>query len=285
MTMTRRRAGGLLLAVLLGGCQKLGAVGDVLETAKPTVSFQKLDVDSLDFSGIQSTLVFRVDNPNPVQLALASLDYTFSLEGQRVVSGDQADGLTLPAQGHGSVRIPVALAFADLPELLSQTRGKDALAFAVQGTMGFQTPLGVVTLPYNATGDLPVLRAPKIAFSKLRVESLSVRDDRATLALDLDVTHTGGASIGLKDMQYALSLSRTEVADGKVASLGQVDSSGTQTVTIPLNLRLTGLGSALISALTERTPVQARLAADLKVETPYGAIPLSIDESGQLTVR
>jgi LEA14-like dessication related protein len=274
-----------MLWMTLLGCAKLGSIGDVLDTRKPTVQFNKLRTDSISFDGIEATLIFDVDNPNPVQLALASLDYALDIEGQSVLSGEQAEGFTLPAQDSAKLRVPLALSFDDISGLLDATKGRDELGFSVSGDMGFDTPVGAIKLPYSAEGDIPVLRPPQVRFNKLRVEQLSIVQNKATLALDLDVTNRGGASVTLSDVDFGLALAGSDVASGVVSRLGSIGSDQTETVTVPIDLSLTGLGSAIITALTDRSSLSAAFSADLSVATPYGDIPLHVDESGRLQLQ
>ncbi len=276
------------MLLLLVGCQKLGGlsgIGEALEPYRPDVSFEKLDLQEIDFSHVEVDLLFSVNNKAPVGLSLASLDYQFELEGEQVLSGEQSDGLSLPADGQAELTVPISLTFSDISSLLGAAKGKDVLEFGLSGDMGIDTPAGVLQLPYSAAGELPVLRAPSVALSGLRVDDLALLENRATVALDLSVTNDGGASIGLKDLDYTLKLAGAEVADGQLSSLGSVDGGSTQTVSLPINLTLTSLGSAALEAIKSGGQVQVGLSGGLSVETPYGSVPLSIDRSKELGVR
>ena len=274
-----------LLLMGLMGCQKMGPLGDALQTLKPTVEFNRLRTDEIDFEGIDATLVFNVDNPNPVALSLASMTYALDIEGISVLSGTKPKGFSLPASDAAKLRVPLSLQFSEIADLLSETRGRDELSFGVAGKMGFDTPIGEMSLPYQADGQFPVLRPPKVAFSKLRVKDLALLQDKATLALDLDVTNRGGAAITLADVDYKLSLAGARVASGAVARLGAVEADQTQQVSVPIEVKLSGLGSAIVSALTDRTSLNADFAADMSIDTPFGAVPLHLDESGQLQIQ
>lgn len=267
------------------GCSKLGNVGDALEAYKPKVKFQRLDLREIDFQQVKTSLVFDVNNPNPINLGLASFDYTLSLEEQRITAGEKSKGFQVPAEGQAELKIPLALVFADIPELLDRTRGKDELGFRVQGDMGFNTPLGVVKLPYDADGTMPVIRPPKFSFNTIRVENLAPLKNTATLAVVLDVANRGGATIQLKDVDYALNLNQKRIANGAVAQLGAVSGQSQQTVTVPINFTLTELGSGLIELITNRGQVSAKWHADLTVDTPFGGVPLTVDETGKIKLQ
>ncbi|MEL6348261.1 MAG: LEA type 2 family protein [Myxococcota bacterium] len=273
------------LLLLMMGCSKLGNLGNALEAYKPNVKFNRLDLRDINFNKVDTTLVFDVNNPNPIDLGLASFAYTLSLEGQRLTAGDRDKGFNVPGEGAAELKIPLSVVFTDIPELLDNTRGKDELGFAVRGDMGFNTPLGVVELPYNAEGKMPVIRAPKVQVSALRVDELALLQNRATLALDLNVTNRGGAAIGLKNVGYGFKLNNRRVATGDVAQLGSIDGDGQETVTVPITFSLTEVGSGLIDLLKSKGQVNAQFNAELTVDTPFGAVPFSFDEGKRLSLQ
>jgi LEA14-like dessication related protein len=274
------------LALLLASCPKSGTldkVSEALEPYLPTVKFQDLSLRDIDWEHVEVDLQFRVDNPAPLQVKLASLSYALSLEGTSVLEGTMKDGLSLPAQDAATLTVPMSLQFDDIRSLLGSTRGKDELGFVLSGKMGFDTPVGVAKVPYTAKGDFPVLRTPKVALKKVKVTDLSLVQDQASLNVVLDVWNKGEASIGLSDFDYQFSLNGSKVASGTVASLGDA-AAGESVVKLPIDVKLSGAAGALLSLLQKGGETDAKLAASFTVTTPFGELPLSVDESGDLQV-
>ena len=58
----------------------------------------------------------------------------------------------------------------------------------------------------------------------------------------------------------------------------------TSTLTLPIDLALANLGGAAMDALRKKEKVKARVVAGLKVGTPWGDIPLDIDETEELNI-
>jgi len=56
-------------------------------------------------------------------------------------------------------------------------------------------------------------------------------------------------------------------------------------VTLPVDISLRGLGSALIDTLVNKEPVDLGLAAEVTVETPLGDLPLAVDETVRLRAQ
>mgnify|MGYP002631204843 CR=1 FL=1 len=273
------------LALALSGCPKIPkGTAKQLKKYLPAVRFDRVKVRDLDFDKADLDFIFQVDNPLPLKIGLASLSYRLDLEGVDFLSGNDPDGVSLKAEGSSPLPLPLTLRWKKAAELLSATKGKDELGFGLAGKLGFNTPAGIATLPYSAGGTVPALRRPKFRFQGLRLKDFQLAQDRARLALDLGITNLGGATIGLHDFNYRFKLGDKRVAKGNTGELGKVSGDTEETVSLPIDITLSNLGASVIDALRSRGRVQAGLAADLGVSTPFGRIPLSIDEGGQLSV-
>jgi len=62
-----------------------------------TTDIARLRIDAIDFDGAEVDFVFQVENPNPIQVELASFSYGLSLAETPLFDGDNADGFTLEA--------------------------------------------------------------------------------------------------------------------------------------------------------------------------------------------
>ncbi|MCB9744366.1 MAG: LEA type 2 family protein [Alphaproteobacteria bacterium] len=282
--MTRR---ALLLVPLLAlaGCPKLGALGDALDKYKPSVEFQKMRTDAVNFEGADVTFVFKVTNPNPLDVNFSSFDYDLDLAGKSFISGVQPKGLKLEAEGDSKLKVPVTVLFRDLFELAQDIQGQDAVPYKIAGALGFNTPLGELKIPVEHAGDFPVLKVPKVKFGAFRVESIQLAQNRAALALDLELSHEQGSNLGFKDFNYNINFDGREVATGLVPALATVGAGASKTVTLPIELNLLELGSSLVSAIKDRSNIQVGLNAALNVDTPYGLVPWEISKAKSLNLQ
>lgn len=275
------------LALLAAGCPKvdLGKAGKAVKQFLPKVRFDRVKLRDIDFERAKLTFLFQVDNPAPLKVALSSFSYALDLEGERAFDGRNPDGVSLEPKGTAPLKFPFTLRWESLVNLLKATRGKDRLNFGLAGHMGFNTPVGEAKLPYDAGGDVPALRRPKFALKGLKVRDLNLVQNRARLAVQIDATNLGGERISFSGFDYDLRLAGERVANGVVERLGGVDGDGTERLELPIDLTLTSLGSGVVQAIKNRGDVRAQLGANLKVGTPFGPVPLSIDEGGNLRVR
>ena len=267
----------LLSALLLPGCDSQ------LKDYLPDVAFDRLEVNSVDWDAADTNFVFKVNNPNPIDITLANFDYSLAFEDQEWLTGDDPDGLVLGAAGSSELSLPVSLNFQDLYDMVQAVRGEDTIGFNLAGSFGFNTPIGLVDIPYDEDGAFPALRTPTFTFKALRVDDVGLTS--ATLALDLDVDNDHASTLDFKTFDYTFSLQGDDVGTGEVADLGSVDGATTSTLTLPLSIDYGSTGYALYELLVEGSDsVRVGLKADTQVGTPFGDVPLSIDESGHVAL-
>ncbi|MFT7520312.1 MAG: LEA14-like dessication related protein [Kiritimatiellia bacterium] len=278
--MTTRMTVALALPaiLLLSGC-------DELQQLVPTVRFDTMRVIAVDFDHIEADFVFQVDNPNPVDIKLASFSYALGLQEIELLRGDADDGLELRAVGASEVVLPASLKWQETWDTVQAVRGSDDVEFALDGDFGFDTPIGLVDLPYATQGRFPAVRTPKFRYQRVRVVSLQLLKNKATLEVDLGVDNDHGSTIDLSRFDYSLSLGGKRVATGLIDRLGEVPGATEEILTIPVEVDLLGTGSSVIAALTGKGKLNVGLDADVDVDTPFGILPLHVDETGLVQVE
>jgi len=278
----------LAAPLALTGCQKIKAIFDALpdlDEHLPSLSFGGIEVTELSFEGLSVDFLFHLDNPHPFSLTLDRLSYEVDLAGARLLEGSQDQGITMEATGSSDVRLPASFTFSEVFELAGALKGKDEVGFQIAGAFGVDTPVGPLDLPYQFDGALPVAHAPRFQLDGFRVGEVNLRGLTAGLEIDLEVSNDHGATVGFSGFQYDLSLSGNGVADGSIRSLESVAAGASRVVTLPVDISLRGLGSALIDTLVNKEPVDLGLAAEVTVETPLGDLPLAVDETVRLRAQ
>jgi LEA14-like dessication related protein len=268
-----------LIALLLSGCTKGGLpkLPDLKELL-PTVRFEKLKFDKVDFTHADATFVLAVDNPHPIGLELAELNWALSLVGSDFLDGKHGKGIDIDPKGTSKVRFPVSLQWGDLLTVAGDMKGKDEVAWGLDGDIAFDTPLGKLDVPYKLDGTMPVLHLPKVSLDALRVAKLDLLKQTATLELDVGMKSDQGTPLSIAGLNYGLKLSGTEVATGETRSDGS-------TVTLPIELKLLELGVVIVDAITKKTELKVGFDADATIGTPLGEIPLAISELATLALK
>jgi LEA14-like dessication related protein len=271
-------AGLMLIAPWLVACEEL-------EPYLPEVRFDTMDVRDINFDRVDADFVFQVSNPNPIDIGLSSFDYRLGFEGVQLLEGGNDDGFQLEAVGDSELRLPVGLEWASVWNTLKATRGEDFVDFGLDGHFGFDTPIGEARLPYDEGGNFPALRTPKFSFRKVRVGSFDLANLSARIDVDIGVDNDHASTLFFDNFNYKLRLGGTEVATGQLATLGEVLGATEGEVSVPVNIDLLNTGSAVWSALQGGGRLNVGLDATTDVETPFGFLPLHIDETGDVDVE
>ncbi len=309
MSRPRTLTTPILLALLATGCTDGG--GGLLD-----VSFDRLDVQNIDWETVDADFVFRVDNNTSFGLSVAEFDYALQFAGVEWLTGDDPDGLSLLADDYSEIALPTSVVFGDLYEMVQATRGEDSIGFGLDGNFGLALATDTVTyegdesagqgisqgsdgtyildLPYAADGDFPALRRPKFSFQKIRLADISLTS--ASIELDLGVDNEHESNLWFTNFDYSIGLDGTTVASGLVDDLGEVagvssaeaSAASLGTLTLPIDIDLLSLGAAgvdIYQALVNNQPLNLNLAAATDVDTPFGVVTLAIDETGDVSIE
>lgn len=258
------------------------ACGGDISPYLPTVTFQRFDLKGLDFEHIDVDFVFDVANPNPVDIPLSRFDYALAFEGIELLAGDNPEGLSLVAEGSSELALPIGLEFANIFEIAEATRGLDFVGFGLQGGFGFDTDLGPVDIGYDEEGSFPALRTPRFDLGQLRIEAADI--DGVQFGLDMDVDNDHGSTLDFSNLDFQIDFAGLNVGGGNVETVASVPGATTETVTIPFGIDYLDAIEALTAAASGEQ-IRVDLAADVDVDTPFGLVPLTVDEQGNVEVN
>ncbi|MCU7828725.1 MAG: LEA type 2 family protein [Candidatus Thiodiazotropha sp. (ex Myrtea sp. 'scaly one' KF741663)] len=238
----------LIHAISLSGCATLEQVGQVLEGQKPTAQVNGVRLTSLDFEGMDLAFDVQVDNPNPVGISLAGLDYDLSLLGSRFLKGDQPMGMRLAANGNSSVEVPMRLGFQQLLSTYQQLKGADSAGYQLDLGMGFDVPvLGRVRVPVSYQGEFPVPKMPDVKVRSLDVQQLSMSG--AKLMMQLEVDNPNAFSLLLNQLNYDVKLNGYNVGSGLMGRAVNLQQGSPGVINLPLSLDFAQAGMGLYKAL------------------------------------
>ena len=246
----------------------------------PKVTFDRLDVRDLTWTDIGADFVFNVKNPNPIEIGLTSFAYALEFEEVQLLEGLNSDGFKLKADGNSDLILPLDFIFAETWETVQATKGEDIVDFRLNGKFGFDTPVGEVKIPYDEAGAFPALRTPKFKFNGIRLTELDFT--QAALEVDLGVTNEHGSTLFFDNFAYGLDIAGAPVATGLVQTF---DVNGDQdgVVTLPIVVNLLTVGTVVFDSILNKTPLNMGLNADVDVDTPFGILPLSVNEQGDVS--
>jgi LEA14-like dessication related protein len=272
MTTTLRRLSLLLLpALLLGGCASLQRLA-AAAFAPPRLHVERARVAEVDLEGAAVILDLTIENPNDLALRVARASWRLQVEGAQVSEGELPGGLTLPSRGTAPFALTVRLRWADLTRLAGQLRQKAQVAYRIDGTVGVETPIGVLSPSFKHEGQVPVPRLPALRLAGVSADMHSLTD--LELGLTLDVENRNAFPLPGAVLRFDLLVNGVVVASGREATLSPLRAGGEARLKVPIGVSLLGAGRAAASV---HGGAEVRLRGTLRaggLETP---VDLTID--------
>ena len=243
MTMKKRPL--LLLAtfglVLLAGCASLQRLAKNA-FQQPRLTFKTARLSHASLADATVDLVYQLDNPNPLGLNLASVDYAFFVEDKQVVAGAPPKGLALPARGKAELVFPANVKFADIVPVVQTFLTKDSARYKAQGSVGIQTPLGVLRFPLEHEGTFEIPKIPQVQFEPPRISNITLQG--ATVEFPLVVKNRNSFPLPVGGISGALKVAGASVGTLSTGDLGLLEPGSTRQLTLPLNINFLRAASA-----------------------------------------
>lgn len=258
----------------LAGCAEVSKmIGAALE--KPRLTFLSVTPQEADLEGVTLLVRYRVENPNSVGLEIATLDYRLDVDGKQALTGSQRSGLHLPIRGTAELPVPVRLRYAAVPDFLKAVFTKEQIAFHLEGKAGIQTGVGVLEIPFSATGQVPAPRLPRLALAGATVHAVSF--DGLAFDVTLEVSNPNAFALPAGALAYGLKLGDSQVLTAATQALGTVPAKGKGKIVVPVKLPFASAAEAAGKLLRGG---QADVA--LKGSATFGSVGLPVDLAGKL---
>jgi LEA14-like dessication related protein len=269
MLMKRSLLVLLALSLLtLTGCATLSKL-----FKKPRLTYKTARLSSASLSDATVDIVYEVDNPNSFGLSLAKVDYAFFVEGKQVVAGAPRKGIQLKARDSSELVFPANVRFADIVPAVETLLTKDVANFKVQGSVGIDTPVGIISFPLEKEGTFELPKLPNVQLESPRITNVNLSG--ATVEFPLTITNRNSFPLPIASIAGDLKVAGSSVGTLSTGDLGMLDGRGTRQVTLPLNINFLRAASAA-SALRSGGNAQVRL--DGRVTSGAQSLPLNLNQ-------
>lgn len=256
-----------LSVVTLSGCATLKKL-----FKKPAVTFKTARLSSASLSDATVDVVYEVRNPNTFGLSLAKVDYAFFVEGKQVVAGSPRKGLQLKARDSSELVFPANVKFADIVPVVETFLTKDQATFRVQGSVGIDTPIGVLPFSLDREGTFEVPKIPNVQFEPPRITNLTLSG--ATVEFPLNITNRNGFPLPVGGIAGDLKVAGANVGTLSTGDLGMLEGGATRQVTLPLQINF-ARAAAAASALRSGN---AQVSLSGRLTSGSGSVPLNIGQ-------
>ena len=247
------------LAFSLAGCASLQRMAKNA-FKKPRLTFKTARLQQASLADATVDLVYQLENPNPLGLNLASIDYAFFVEGKQVVAGTPPKGLNIAARGKSDLVFPANIRFADIAPVVQTFLNKDTAQYRAQGSVGIQTPIGVLRFPLEHEGTFEVPKVPQVQFESPRITNVTLQG--ATVEFPLTVRNRNSFPLPVGGISGALRVAGANVGNLSTGDLGLLEPSATRQLTLPLKINFLSAASAA-NALRSGGNAQVKLEGHL----------------------
>ena len=265
----------LVLCPLLTSCALLRSLAT--DVQEPSLTFKDVQLESVDFEGATLNLTLQVKNPNAQGIKLASASYALEVDGHSVLSGRPPAGLQIPGKGTADVTFPARLVFRELAPALEALWSKDQVPYQATGTVGVNTPLGIVSLPFAHQGTFAPPHAPQIQLGSPRLTGVTLSG--AQLVIPLKVTNRNPFPLPLGAVTGSIEVDGTRLGRVALAEQPAIAGSAEQTIELPLEVNFFSAGRAVAQALKRGS---ALIKVDGALKSGGAALPVHLEQNVQL---
>lgn len=138
----------LLVVVALGGCSLL--------YKKPTVTIGDIRVSDFSSEGLKLDVELMVQNPNSFGITVHGYRYNLALNGIPFSSGNQLRDVTLLPSATTSVRLPAAIPYAAILQLVSKQLDYDRVPYEIEGDLDVSTSFTTRRIPVKSSGTFAI---------------------------------------------------------------------------------------------------------------------------------
>jgi len=210
--------------------------------ARPSLAFKSATIADASLSGATINLTYVVNNPNPVSLPLEEVSYRLSVEGKSVISGRPSKGLRIPARGKGELVFPAQIKFSEIAPALDVFLSKDRARYRAEGSIGVESPIGMVRLPLAHEGEFEVPKVPDVQFGTPHVGQVSLGG--ASIEIPLQISNRNSFPLPIAALTGALKIAGNDVGTLETTGLGILSPRATREISLPLTIQFRGAAAA-----------------------------------------
>ncbi|MCC5908575.1 MAG: LEA type 2 family protein [Balneolaceae bacterium] len=251
----------LVLFLFLTSC---ALIRDYADVQRPSVNFSKMSIQNISFDGVTLLFDFDVNNPNRFGVSADQYSYEFFINDNSFLSGTQQENIRISRESSSVVQVPVSLNFSDVFSTFTSLVRRDSLSYKIATEVQFDIPgLGRQRVPVSTAGELPIPRMPRIEFSGLNVRNLSLSG--ADIDLGFRVSNPNSFGISLSNAAYVFRVNGREWLDTRLGDRIRIGGSQSDTVTIPVRLNASQMGSVLLDLIGGSTQFDYNLSGSANI--------------------
>ena len=125
----------ILFCFVILGLQSCSTLDKRLNPIQPKVFIDAIEIEDASLSGLTALLTLNVENPNDFALNAKGLDYTMSLVGTNILSGESQSNMTVPVLGNGKIEVPVRISYSSILETIPKVMETGVASYNFSGSI------------------------------------------------------------------------------------------------------------------------------------------------------
>lgn len=274
-----------LALIILGGCSTIQEITDSIQ--KPKLSVANVRVTDFNFSQMELTYDIKVENPNTVAVEMIGYDYNLDINEHPFINGDQSKTMSIEASGESTFEVPMTLNFPDLYRTASELASEDESSYQFLSHLRFDLPvIGTTEIPVKKSGNIPLLKLPKLSMQTIKVNNLSLSS--ADLTLKLAFNNPNGFGMNIGQLNYDLIVNGSQWADGTALQGVKIQENGLTQLEIPISLNITQIGTSAYQILTGSENLDYQFQGNFQFNVGHellGSTNFDFNRSGEIPVN
>ncbi|MDQ7075738.1 MAG: LEA type 2 family protein [Gammaproteobacteria bacterium] len=276
---------GFISSLFLSGCSQ-PALKQILENQRPKVSIASTRISSLDFDNLTLNFGIKIDNPNPIPISLAGLDYDLKLAGKSFIKGQKDQPIQVAASGISEIELPITVGFKQLMNIFKEFKNKDSAAYDLDLGLLVDVPIiGQYRHPLKTSGNIPIPKTPSVKLANMSLGEMSFSG--ANVGVQLEIDNPNAFSLALDKLDYTLKVNGAQWFKGVQNNVGNIKANGKSVINLPLSLNFMDLGSGLFSVLSGGKALNYDIQGTLGATSDnalIGAFQLPINQQGAVNL-
>jgi len=272
--------------ILLNGCAELLNLLKMANIKKPTASVTSTKITGLSFTQADLLIDIKIDNPNNVEINLAGMNFDLKINNNSLLSGNKNDPLTIVANGSNSILVPLTLKYKDIYKIVTSLAEDAKSTYQFSGGLDFDLPvLGMVNILISKSGELPMLKMPKVKIKKLSLKSFSF--NAAYFDLDIAVAGSGGIPLFIDNFAYEFNVGGNMWIGGESHRKVALNDKSENVITVPFKLNFISMGKAVYDLVAGSGNFDYTLDGSMNISTDnplINAAEVSFKELSKISI-
>ena len=232
-------AGFLIFLFFISSCQSIGTI-----VQEPKVSVKSVDLDSIDFTGVDMICHLNVENPNVFEIPFPEIEWRLYINANSFINGTIKNNARLGGSKTITVDVPFSVTYSGLFNSFASLMNSREAAYRIE--LGLRFPILLLeekTFNLDFSGNIPLLQIPKItgaSFKTGRIDLTGVEQDMV-----FTIENPNVFPIPFPQMEWDYGVNGAAVLKGSVDARGEIAALSQSPVTVSVGVKYADLLSAL----------------------------------------